>query len=502
MGGSENPGAADPTPVQGDGRSLASAARAGARSSVLTQVAVQMASALATVILARLLLPADFGTVALAQSLMGAATLISLGGITAALITTAGDVGAKSATYFWLALGAGLVLAGTISALAPMLSALLGQGTAAPYVMLLTLTLPLSLCTLTPQALLQRRLQFSRANAVTGIGALAYFVVEIVLAILGWGAWAVIVGQVTGSLVSLITAMVLARWLPLHLPAFRHVREDFGLLANMGLGSFLTYLAKNADYWVVSRSMGAAALGVYYIAYVLPSIVRLRLSAVFRQVMLPIMSRITEPEEQQRAWGRSLGLVLSLSFPVLFGIAAVSEPLVRVFFGEQWRAAAVPMQIVTVASVSDIVFNAVATLAIARKQHVFRTNCLVALRAILIAVGAVAGATLWGLPGVAGALLVASLVSLVVQEVWISRPLGVGVGVLGLAPLKALLLALVMAAVVVVTLTAMLSNLHPVVQLLVAVALGVVVYTGLSWIIAKRELTDTLDQLGKLIRGR
>lgn len=479
--------------------SLGESARSGARTSLIAQVAVQVGSAAATVILARILAPSEFGVIALAQSLLGAATLVGLGGITAAIVTSTQDVRTKASTYFWLALVVGTALALILTAASPTVVAALGQPDAAGYVVILSLTLPLSLLALVPQALLQRRLHFGRMNAVIVIGAVVYFVMEISLAVAGWGAWAVIWGQVGGAAASLVTGLVLASWLPTARPRLAEIKGDLALISNLGLGSFLIYLSKNADYWAVSRTLGAGTLGVYYIAYVLPSIVRMRLSEVFRQVMLPIMARLPDEAARNAAWSRALGVTLSLAFPALFGLAAISEPLTTVLFGSDWSAAVVPMQLITLAAVTDVAFYAVSTMTIARRRHVFRMNILVAIRALMIGIGAlVAGVISSSLTVVAAAVLGASLVSLGVQEVTVARPLGVGVTTLGGGPWRLMVASALMAIGVQTAVMSVLAPLPPLAQIPIAILFGVVLYAGIAVVIARKDFRDSLQQAARL----
>ena len=456
----------------------------------------------ATIILARLLTTAEFGIIALSQSLVGAASLISLAGIAAAIVTHKGDVNAKASTYFWLAAALGTVLAATLGLIAVPIVRFLGQPGSAGYVAVIALTLPLSLMTLVPQALLQRRLQYSSMNAVSVIGSMSYFVAEVALAFLGWGAWAVVWGQIIGAVASLGAGLFLAKWVPRSRPRLQGVREDVGLVANMGVSAFFTYLVKNVDYWVVSRFFGPTVLGVYYIAYVLPSIIRLRLSLIFRQVMLPLIASISSTEEQCQAWARAQRANLALSLPVMGGIAAVADPLVVVLFGAKWAEAAGPLRYIALAGLVDLVVQAVSTMAVARRELVGRTTLLVGLRALLVGGGAAAAAALWGtLESVAAVVLIASLVTLLIQEISVSRVLGVGFRVLGGEVVRLLLVCAAMVGAVLFALVTVFAEMDAWWQLILSVILGVILYSLLGWFVARAGFKQSVEQLGKLLRG-
>ena len=155
---------AEPSDEGPQGFNVGRSTRRGVRSSLIAQMTTQLGSVVATVILARLLDPASFGILALAQSLLGAAALVSLTGVSAALITRKGDVLSAASTYFWLALIVGVMVVGFFALLAGPLTARLGQPAAAPYVTVLSVSFALEMLALVPNAILQRRFRFGWLN--------------------------------------------------------------------------------------------------------------------------------------------------------------------------------------------------------------------------------------------------------------------------------------------------------------------------------------------------
>lgn len=481
--------------------SVGATARGGARTSLATQVAIQIGSAGATIILARVLTKSDFGIIAAAQSVLGLATLLGLGSITAALVTRPGDVHGRASSYFWTALLAGGAMAILLCMVAGPITTALGQPHAAAYLRALTLTLPLSLLSMVPQALLQRQVRFHALNATLLIAALVYFATEVILALLGWGAWSVIVGQIAGGLAGFCLSVILARFVPTRRPRFREVWDDAAIIGNMSMSSFFAYLGKNVDYWVVSRILGGGALGVYYIAYVLPSIIRVRISGIFRQVMLPVLARLDDPVDQARTWCTALRRTLILLLPAMTLLAAVSEPLVLTLFGAQWREAAGPMRLITIAGMADVIFAAASTMAVARGHLVTRSTIMLGIRAAFIAVGCVVAALkAQNTTAVAAAVLGAAVITLVIQEFTLARPLGIGTGGLGWGVARVALACVLSYTIVSLTLSQTHDELQPIWALTLGAVMGVLTLVTLSALLCPRELSQARNEARSFFR--
>lgn len=475
--------------------------RRGARASLGSQLLVQMGSAGATVILARILTPHEFGIVALAQSIIGVVSLVGLTGITAAIVTSKGDVSAKASTYFWMAVLVSAVAGALLWFAAPTLVRSLGQTDVTPYVRVLLLSPVASLLTLVPLALLQRHLRFGRMNLVVVLGAAVYFAVEIALALAGFGAWAVVVGQVAGGVVSLVVAFVAARWLPLARPRVAEVRQDVNLLGNLSLSTILGYVWKNSDYWVVSATMGAGSLGLYYVAYVLPTIIRLRISGIFRQVMLPVLASTDGAEAQRATWAKAARQAFVLGIPVFCGLIAVSSDTLRTFFGHQWVGAARAMQLVTIAAFTDLLVQSVSTLAIAQQRYIGRATVLLGIRAALTAVAAFVGGLTFGtISAVAAGVLLASLATLIVQEFYLSRQLGIGLRVLGWDLARYAAAAAIM-VIGVLLVQGLMGPRDPWLALGVGVVAGVLIFVPIARLLAGQLLLDFCRHAVRLVRG-
>jgi O-antigen/teichoic acid export membrane protein len=338
-------------------------------------------------------------------------------------------------------------------------------------------------------------------NVVYILSFVIYVVIEVVLAVRDAGAWAIIAGMVVLATLQLLGMCLAARWRP-HL-VFRRslVGQDLGFASGLLVNNVLTYGVRNADYVVVGNLLGAAALGAYYVAYVLPQILRLRFTWAAGQVLYPMLVRSQSDQERTREVYYHTHLLLAwIGFPAMVGLAVLAEPVVRVFFGPQWSGAVAPLRWLALAALLEFVTFGPSMVATARGEvrPLLHTNVV---RMVLLVVGVVVAGLAFRTAGaVAAAVFVATLVWAVCQQLTLARRLG-----LAFAPLrKGMLvfggLSLVMAGVV-FALMRQLDGRPPIVQLIACVAAGAAVYLGLGRLLFRDTTSPLFRSMLKIVRS-
>jgi O-antigen/teichoic acid export membrane protein len=275
-----------------------------------------------------------------------------------------------------------------------------------------------------------------------------YVVVQITLAVGGAGAYAVVFGQLASSAVVFTVSAAGARWRP-HLMLDRSVIRDErrfggGTLAN----TVGTFIVKNADNWVVSRTSSASLLGVYYVAYVLPNILRQRLTWMATDVLMPVFARlVADLERSRRAYREALGLHVFIGFPAMAGISALAPRIVAVCFGPKWTAVAAPLRLLALAALVEFVTQAATTVFIA--HGIPGRNAVIKVYALVVLLAGLAITYRHGLVPVAGAVVVASTVGAVVSQVLICRLLKLRIRELAVAIAPVALATAIMVGVIV-----------------------------------------------------
>jgi O-antigen/teichoic acid export membrane protein len=465
---------------EGPETEVGSRARAGVRFGAWTGIAQQAMSVVATLVLARLLTPADFGVVAAVQSAVGAGTLLLGVGFGTSIIRSETADTRFLSTLFYSGLALSSAVAAAFVVFSGPLSRAVGVPTAQPYLVALAPTLAIGVAGAVVRGLLIRQLRYRLVIGIELASAAGYFAVELVLAWLGLGAWAVIIGLIVGQLVRTGGLLLAGRWLPRPMFSWAMLRGQLSFSAGYLGANGLGYVFKNMDYWAVGHILGTRALGQYYVAFVLPDVLRTRIVSATSEVITASVAHLRRTSANvAHAYLRSVRLAAVVAMPVMLGIVVVAQPLMLTVFGRTWAPAVAPLRILAVAVLVDAVSGPAAAvlLALATPRLLFGLS---ALRVAVMAAGLAVVLLRPSLTGVAVAVLVATVVASTPAFFLGGRHVGAGARAALLAafrPLPATGLCCLAAAAVLAVLTAA----GPLPRLVSASLAGGVVYVAAMW---------------------
>jgi O-antigen/teichoic acid export membrane protein len=476
-------------PTTGDLRSLVIR---GLGWKVASQVSLQVIAFATTLILVRLLTPTDFGLAAMALVFVSLAFLIVDLGLSSALVQRPTLTEDDRSTAFWTNAALGLVLTGLGILLAGPLSILYRQEQVKPLFAVLSFTFLFTALGSTQGALLIRDLRFRSLELRTVISTAAGAATAIVLAILGFGAWAIIAQSLANSGVSTLLLWRSSPWRPRFVYSAKSLRGLIGFSGFVFGSSLLFYVSANADNFLIGRYLGAAALGVYAIAYNVMLIPMTRLAAPIQQVFFPAFSRIREPVRIGAIWLRISRLIGAITVPAFLGMIVVAPDFVPVVLGEKWVDAIPVLQILACAGVVYSVRwqTSNVLLALDRASALFRFAAI----SSLLTVAAFAVGVHWGIVAVAAAF---AIVTSMLSPYYISLA-GRLVGVSVLQFVRSLsgvaLAAFVMAATIFGLRLVLLEHLSTGLRLAALVVVGAAVYVPLcAWLVP--ELANELRGL-------
>jgi PST family polysaccharide transporter len=439
------------------------------------------------VVLARLLTDADFGLVALAMVFVALAQVVVDQGLGDALIQRPQIDRLDIDTAFWVAMltGVGLTVVGLVAA-GPIAS-LLAEPDLAPILSVLSLTFVLAAFTSIQVALLRRELAFRTLAVRTLAGALGGGVIGIAMAVLGFGAWA-LVGQLVASAV-LSAAMLwwVSPWRPGRQFSRARFRELFSFGLNIVGSDILTFLSRYSDNLLIGVFLGTPALGLYVIGYRLLEVSQTILVNVARKIAFPAFSRLQDDRERMLRAHLALTRMASLTIiPSYIGLALIAPELTILVFGDRWRESGIVASILLASGpvLSMRTFNLSLLTATGHPEVAFRFR----LVTTITNVAGFAIAVSFGLYAVAAAFLIGAYALMPLNLYWTRKYAGVGIRTY-LEQLTRIVLATLLMALAVLAVKLALGGARPAVLVAAEAAVGVTVF-----LVAARRLEPQLLQ--------
>lgn len=316
-----------------------------ARASALAQLIGQLVSFVQTVILARLLTPADVGIFSAGTVLTVLLTDVAGGGLQAGLVQRRGDLADADETVYRVTFLVGAAASLGCLAVAPVIGIIFHSRTAGLVAAATSGILFFHALTNVPEAVLQREFSLKRRLIVGPAIAISYATVSIALAALGWGVWSMVAGTYASYITWVVSLWMLTTWRP------GRGRASFALwreLARYGFPlalAMIGYRVRTAvESIVVGRFLSAAALGFFRYGERIALIPQMAIIQVGATTLFPAFSRIAnDPKRLDAAYLRALRWAMICAAAATGLMIAAGEPAVVVLFGERWRGAGVAL---------------------------------------------------------------------------------------------------------------------------------------------------------------
>jgi O-antigen/teichoic acid export membrane protein len=307
---------------------------------VISQGIVFATQMIATVILARLLTPADFGVVTMVTTFSLLIMGFGQNGYSEAVIQRNDIDESMASNLFWINVSVGLLLTVAFAASGSLLSKFYGDPRVAYIAIGMSLTILLNSTSVLHLALLKRALQFSATSANDIFAGMVSVAAMILLAWRGWGYWALVAGAVVRLLIQTVGAWYLCRWIP-SMPRRLAGTASIVRFALNVYGRFsFNYLTRNTDNLLVGWRFGSSSLGFYKKAYDLFLLPANQLSAPVSDVVLSTLSRLEHGSAQyKRYFLNGLSILSFVGMGVGAGLTLVGKDVIRLLLGSKWEPA-------------------------------------------------------------------------------------------------------------------------------------------------------------------
>lgn len=372
------------------------------------------------VILARLLLPEDFGLLVTVQIFTGVAGLIAGGGMGQALIRSKDATDRDFNVVFTLQFAICIFIFGFFYAIAPSFARWYDEPLYETLLRVTALNFLLRPLVGTHGVWLSRNMRFKVPAIVGFVSGLITSIASVYMAWIGMGVWSLALSGILGSLCNWA---MLSYQTPLRV-GFSFDRETAGRLGGTGAKfstlDIVSYLRSQVNNFVIGRMADPLAVGLFNKA---ESLAKLPFSTISSSVYQPVFRALAAEQDNKDKskyiFIRTATLLLVYTTPVYLTFSWLAEPLIAFVYGQNWIASAAPLSILAWAWIFSC-FNQPAGALLAAQNKLGQELTVQSTALVLNGIACVVGMQ-WGLTGVAWGLLLARLYTLTHMSILVRR---------------------------------------------------------------------------------
>lgn len=296
---------------------------------------------LVTIVLARLLTPQDFGIIELLVVFSGLSDIIVDSGFSQAVIKDNTATDKDLSSVFWLNFLIAVVIYLVLFLAAPFIAKFYGSPIMANLARVVFLTIIFNSLSVIQNANLSRKLSF-KPYALASLSAIIVSgPIAIILAIVGFGVWALAINLVVFSFIRMCVLWCLSGWYPKFLFSVYSVKRYFSFGINLLLQGLLDKLCTNLESLIIGKIYTKQQLGYFSQGRRLDSYITQATSSIVSKVVYPVLAKVQNNESKLKEGYKTIvGIVTCCMSPVMAIMFTGSEFLMNGIFGHQWIAAA------------------------------------------------------------------------------------------------------------------------------------------------------------------
>jgi len=451
-----------------------------------------------SIVLARLLTPTEYGTVALITVFTTIFQVFVDSGMGNALIQkkNADQLDFSSVFYFNIVMC--VVVYAILFAIAPLIASFYDDPSLTPMVRVVGLTIIIAGLKNIQQAYVSKHLLFRKFFFSTLGGTIVAGVVGIAMAYLGFGAWAIVAQQVINVFIDTCILYITVRWRPTKQFSLKRLKQLFGFGWKLLASSLLDTVYNNLRSLIIGKLYSSDDLAYYNKGKQIPNLFITNINNSIDSVLFPVMSQeqndVTRIKSMLR---RSIKTSVYILAPLMMGIAFVAEPLIRLLLTEKWLSCVFFLRIFCI----TYMFYPIHTANLNAIKAMGRSDLFLKLEILkkIVGMAAVLISMWFGVKAMALSLLVTSLLSQLINS-WPNRRL-LDYGYLSQLKdiLPGILLAVFMGGCV---FPITLLDLPDILTLVIQVILGAAIYIGGSRLLKLEEFYYVLDMIKSMMKKR
>jgi len=447
------------------------------------------------IVLARLLLPEDYGIIALVVIFTSIAGVFIQSGLNTALIQKKDADETDFSSVFYLSLFIACLLYLILYITAPFIATFYEEPHITSVFRVLSITLFFGAFNSIQNAIVARNLQFKKLFVSSTGAILVSGTVGIYMAYTGFGVWALVGQQLINQLLVTVILWFTVKWRPRLLFSYKRVKSLFSFGWKLLVSSLINTIYMDLRSLIIGKMFKAEMLGFYNRGQQFPSVLVSNIDGSIQSVMLPVLS--SQQDNRSRVKDMMRRAIVTSSFvicPMMVGLAVTAEPLVKLLLTDKWLPC-VPFLQIFCASYALMPIHTANLQAI---NALGRSDIFLKLEIIKKGYGlAILGVTVfYGVYAIALGQVLSSIISTFINAYPNKKLLNYSYIEQWNDIMPSLLLSLVMGVVVY---SIKLLGLSALITLVIQVCVGVIFYVGLAWIFKLECFSYLLNTLKDLL---
>jgi PST family polysaccharide transporter len=313
----------------------------GGTATFVAQAANFLLRLAAQIAIARLLVPADFGLIAMIAPILALVQLVADFGLGQAVVQSADIKQEEISALFWLGLAINIAIAGLVGLISPLIAWIYHEPRLVSLCIAFAALIPISGLSTQPAALLSRNLRFTVLALLDVAPPALGLVAGFAAAWFGLGYWSLVVSTASERLAGVLFIWSISTWRP----TFHFFNRTTWSLVRIGgriTGvNLVQYVTTTADNILLALTQGASALGLYDKGYKIVTQPIGQLLAPTNRIAVPLLVRLrSEADRYRRAYLRMLQVTLLIGTPGIVFVLVMSKPLMLILLGPRWNGIA------------------------------------------------------------------------------------------------------------------------------------------------------------------
>ncbi len=461
----------------------------------LEKISVQGMQLIIQIVLARLLMPEEYGLVGLLAIFISICDVFILQGLTTALIQKKNADDIDYSSFFFANIVVSLILYGILFVCAPLIASFYKEPALVSILRVLSINVVVGAFAAVHNAILSRQMDFRKSFFRKTADVITQGAVGVTMAVFGFGAWAMVFSKVAGLCVGTVVLWLGVRWTPKPVFSAQRTKSLFSFSSKVLFSNLLNTTFNNIHSLIIGGYYSAADVGYYQRGQQIPQTAMGALDGSMTEVLYPAFSNIQgDLSLLKKAVRKSIRLSVFVVFPVLLGLLVVSQPLTLILLTEKWLPSVPFMQLTCICcmfwplSHRTHALNAIGKSSVTAKLSIIGKS--ITLLSIFVCLQ-------FGIYAIMLGTIVSSSISLFITSYYTKKYIGYGIKELAQDMLPPLALSCIMA---VGAFLIGLLNINIYVSLVLQILVGVAIYVLGAWLFKMDSFYFILNYIKRFVK--